>query len=102
LMLSDGDSELLTGGEEPFLVDDLSDATVDSDDDDEDDGGSSHGRRRRSTCPFCLGDVGGTSALLTQLAAGELAMVFSSRRAPLSTSSHPSNSLVGAVDTACM
>jgi len=51
-MLSDGDSELLAGGEEPFLVDDLSDATVDSDDDDEDDGGSSHGRRRRSTLLF--------------------------------------------------
>jgi len=38
-MLSVGDSELAAGGEQPFLVDDLSEATVDNDEDDDDDSG---------------------------------------------------------------
>ena len=101
LMLSDGGSELLAGDEAPFLMDDdLSEAMVDRDDDDEDDGGSSAAPhdRRRSVWPFWRAAGGGTSATLGPSTVGELAMAVSSSSAPLSTSSQPSNSLVGAVD----
>jgi len=102
-MLSDGGSELLAGDEAPFLMDDdLSEAMVDRDDDDEDDGGSSAAPqdRRRSVWPFCRADGGGTSVTLGLSTVGELAMAVSSSRAPFSTSSQPSNSLLGAVDGA--
>jgi len=96
-MLSDGETEMLAGDVEPFLIDDLSEAMVDSDDDDDDDGvGSSvvpGDLRWWSTCPFCRG----TSTTAGLSTTGELEMVVSWSRAPLSTSSHPSKSLPGAV-----
>jgi len=102
--LSDGGTELLAGDDDPFLIDDdLSEATVDSDDDDDDEVVSStvpHDGRRRSVWPFCRRDVNGASDPLGPSTVGELAIAFSSSRAPLSTSSQPSKSLLGAVDRA--
>jgi len=77
----------------------LSEAMVDRDDDDDDDGDcSSVDRRLSECCPLSSdgagtsGGAAGTESVGGLVFGGELAMVLSSRRAPRSTSSQPSNS----------
>lgn len=100
--MSDGESELPAGDDEPFLMDDLSEATVDSDDEEDEDAGHSTVPHdpRRPACLFCPGEIGAASDPQEPSTAGVLAIAVSSSRAPLSTSSQPSKSVFGAVDGA--